>query len=702
MVSHQNGFNLRRRHPPMRPSTALLIVPLLLGGLGVPLVGAEPVQVLTDEAGDAVARTPDGTAPPSGTYDPSGADLLGLTLDETAGALTFSLAVADVAPSAEGSGTARFVIGFFHADQSYQVVVYRFGSFDGAWFYDAEVEAYDAGRERHVPVYGVSVDVDEAANTYHVAVPRDVLVDGNGTAPTAGRELRLLRVTSQEASDGAAFSLGTITVADAMPDSGVSDVPYAVQRGLLQSGQARLHSDDPVRASNGEEATFVYYVQGVNLHEEDDRFDLEAMGVPGGWGVTLPAATLRIPGNDTVTFPLLVSIPFSHQHGAFETFQLELRSQRDDRSVGRLELGVRFLETPQPAGHHDTVWIHTRQVPASNLCFGCGDGSIAFMNAVEDHALDEDIPARGEDSSFIGTGVWNWDVFLEPGLRLGLDFDVNETGSLDVELDAPNAVSDASLGGRLVHYARVGDGVERTLLADLVPTTPGTLNGPTTLSTLLVPTPDADLVPYNPHAALVLELELEGDAVTAEGAEEYLEPALTGGRMTLPLFEYRDPVVDVFAQLAGLDLRHADRAEKFVNPGETVLFNLTLANEGAIDDVFELRVNGTNQEWARVLGDTRIFVGTGNERHVVVAVTPPTDAPDGAVTDLVVTVASVAEPTVQGNVRVEATVDSLVDRTDEGFLVQDAEGRLTSKESPGPAVGLLLAGLAAAALRRRR
>ncbi len=677
------------------------------------MAGAEETQVLKDDEGDVKADTLIGVDAPAGTYESSGADLLALSIDEDDANFWFNLAVGSIAPSSETSGSAKFTIEFWHKDQSYQVVIFRGVNFDGSYNYNAFLQAFDAGRDRFVNVNQLPIEAISATESYLVTVSRDLLLDGNGTAPVAGRELRLLRVQSQGFSSiGPIVSLDLVSVSDVMPDTGTGD-PYVVQRGLQQTGHAFLNSEDPVRSSNGEEATFVYYVEAHNTRSEVDRFDLESSQVPTGWDITLPAASLRIEGNSSVRFPVLVTTPFVHQHGAFENFILELTSRDNPRAVGRLELGIRYLEVPQPAGHHDTLYIHTREqtdVNAGVFCLGCPPPTRAFMNTVEDYALNEGIGAHSQNA-FLGLGDWDWAVFLEPGLQMGLDFDVSETRPITLNFQVPLTVDNAVLGGSLTHYALVEDSngasrFVRTTLANLLETPPQDFQGDVTVETTLVPTPDAEFIQYHRRAALALELHLDGTLLTVGGTEEQTQPKLTGGTLQLPLFEYRDPVDDVFSELAGLTLRHADLAEKFVNPGDSVLFNLTLSNDGAVDDVFEIRVNGTNQEWVRVLGDQRIFVGTGNERHVVIAVSPPADAPDGAVMDLVVTVASVAEPTVQGNVRVVATVDALVDRTDEAFLIQDAESRLKEqRKSPGLGgimVLLVMANMVAAVRRRSR
>ncbi len=130
---------------------------------------------------------------------------------------------------------------------------------------------------------------------------------------------------------------------------------------------------------------------------------------------------------------------------------------------------------------------------------------------------------------------------------------------------------------------------------------------------------------------------------------------------------------------------------------------MTLRNEGAVDDVFRLRVNGTNQDWVRLLGDHQIFVPTGKARPVVVAVVAPEDAPEGDIVDLIVTAASEAEPTVQGQTRVVATVDTVRDHPDESRFLTDVEKQLSKdKESPPLALPLVAAAWAVVAVAARR
>lgn len=678
---------------------------------------AAQVVVLEDPENDAQASV-GGVAPiPSGTVNVDAFDLVSLTVLEATDSFDFALQVKNLAAEPKTElDNGQFNVDFQHGDTSYRIQYWQ-QFLAGQLSYGANLLIFDQGRQNYVFLDRLDLDVDSGGGVLTATAERDMLLDGNGTAPTLGRELTLWKAFSRAGlifnADGFA---GGWRVEDAMPDVGFGEIDYAIQQGLRQTGHARLYSDNPVRASNGEEATFVYYVEAHNLDSADDRFDLSVTGVPSNWQVTLPAPTIRIDGNGTQEFPVLVSTPFGHQHGAFEDFTLQLKSHRDSNSVGKLQMGIRYLEIPQPAGHHDRIWIHTRTDTTNDAffggpLFGGRPPVVAYMNALEADDRDEGLQAPPPDAFCcpIGQVQYNWEVFLEPGLQLGLDFDVNETGSLDLEFISDVPFNDAVLSGYLVHYGVFDDdgffgpsGGDATVLGEFAPTAPQQINGATRFTTVFTPKGISDLVPYRPGAALAMQLTLTTTGYDVTGTEQLLPRLMSGGVLQLPLFEYRDPVEHVFNSLAGIDLDYVDRSEKFVNPGETVLFNMTLTNEGAVDDVFNLRVNGTNQDWATLLGDDTVFVPTGASRPVVVAVTPPKDALDGDVVDLIITAASEAEPTVQGNIRAVAVVDALIDRADESKYVTDVAKELTKdKDSPGlPLVGLLAA-LAAIVARRR-
>ncbi|MFO1532240.1 MAG: hypothetical protein ABR562_00855, partial [Thermoplasmatota archaeon] len=70
----------------------------------------------------------------------------------------------------------------------------------------------------------------------------------------------------------------------------------------------------------------------------------------------------------------------------------------------------------------------------------------------------------------------------------------------------------------------------------------------------VAPTPAADVVPYHPRSALVLELALTG---MRPDTPEARDPPrlLPGGILQLPLHEYHDAVDSAFAATPDLTLR---------------------------------------------------------------------------------------------------------------------------------------------------
>ncbi len=671
----------------------------LLAFLFIPIAAGQTL-ILEDSSGDTV--TSSGQATPQ---DAGHVDLKALYLDEAPESFTFLLEVDDLSDD-DNSDQTIIDVDFSHADKNYRIQFASQSFGPGERNHFGRLMEFDPGRGQYVTVENVRIDVDAGANTLSVTIPREQLLDGNGTAPSVGRSFDKFRAAGT--MDTIFFGGGSpVSSRDNMPDDGYGPLDYEIQQGLRQSGDARLHSDNPVRASNGEKAIFVYYVQASNLGPEDQRFDLEATSVPQGWDITLPAATIRIEANSTRTFPVLVSVPFAHQHGAFENFILEMTGRTDSNDVGRVQLGIRYLAIPQPAGHHDRVFIHTRTEFSSFDGQGVfADFNVGYMNTLEDDEKDENVRAQATNVGTFGfQNEYRWEVYLEPGLQMGLDFDINRTGSLTAQFSSDLGVQGATLSGALYHYrgevGRDGElvGAKETLLASLLPSNSKDISGSTAFDVVVQPTKDADLVTYSRHQALMLELRLTTESIPGPGTSQTM-PFLTGGEMTLPLNEYRDRIEGVFNQLAGLTFRHDGSAEKSINPGETRIFNLTLSNEGAVDDVFALKVNGTNLDWVRILGDQKIFVPTGSERQVVVAVSPPTDAPQGDIVDLIVSAVSISEPSVQGNIRVVAVVDNTLDHPDESYLIQDVEKQLTSKKK-SPGLPIVLVGMALLALARR-
>jgi hypothetical protein len=246
------------------------------------------------------------------------------------------------------------------------------------------------------------------------------------------------------------------------------------------------------------------------------------------------------------------------------------------------------------------------------------------------------------------------------------------------------------------------------VLADVTPTSPRDLQGgETVIDAELVPRPESDFVRYQRGASLVLVLNLTVQRPDP-GFLGALSPTIRGGTVTLPLFEYHDPVDDIF--LSDVELMVTSRQDRFANPGQTVLFNLTLANRGDAAATYEVDLAGTNLAWARMLPASRtVVVPAGATYNFAVVVSVPKDVAvptspgvEKPAADLILSATNQADFNQRALVRLHTSVDK-APRTDDSELVAQLEKDL-SVTAKSPALGLaalLAVGLVAAFGRSR-
>jgi hypothetical protein len=742
-----------------RPAQALLAIGMALSALAALPAGsaqdaagvAAPKPVLEDAAGDLAAIV--GGAPagnPLGRF--AAADLTGLSVLEAKDDITFLLAVASLTASPEAplAESSVYTVDFAYADNLFRVQFLRQVSDHAS--YSGRAYLYDAGRQRFSPIDQVPVSADPATNTLSATVPRSILLDKDGAAPFPGRALTGFHAASAALSTsrlgaiglgpGGAVPVPYSGVRDAMPDQGNGSVDYPIQLGTAQSGDARLSSDTPTRASNGEATTMVFTVNATNLGAKQ-RFSLRAVGVPANWQVDLPSDLLEVPEASTLAFPVLVSQPFAHQHGSFLGFTVEMAGLDDPTDVGRVQLGVRYVSPPQPAGHHDTVFLHTlanedmdpTQAAVFGTLFGFEPASLYFNTLPpEEDENDARTPVGGMAAGF-RQGVpplqeYTWVVPLSPGLQMGLDFDLARQGLLRVAMDNALPMQGASVHGRIVHtvpdgrncggdFPGPGGGRDRCTMDDflfgagahataavLAPTAPRDV-GPGSRGTMfelpVAATPAGDYIPFHPDASLALQLNLT--MVRADGWFGPKDlPKVSGGEMVLPLIEYHDPVDQVFSSLSSLMIAVQGEQQRMVNPGRTAVFDLELMNHGPEAASYDLEITGAAASWAQILGDRRVTLEAGSARPLGVAVTAPASAADGEQADLVLAAVDTRDPSARTLARLLTTVDTDAEHPDDSARVPGLASQLSGKEAPGvPALAALL-GLAAlaAAFRRRQ
>ncbi|MCA1811840.1 MAG: hypothetical protein LC623_07520 [Halobacteriales archaeon] len=726
----------------MKPLLPLMVAALLLP-LAAPAQGqagtgaAEPVRILDDKEGDVKLTVAGQPEDPNGRW--AAADLKALDVLEGPEEFTFTLQVRDLkaSPEAPVVESTTYRVSFLHKDRTFTLFLFR--SVFQAASYGAYLQSYDAatGRFDQVSPF-LPVQVDAGAGAMVVTVGRDLLLDRQGNAPhpevpftgwhaAVTTNFNVFGSRPICPAGNACVPAAGGRVEDAMPDQGNGTVDLLLRYGIVQTGRARLLSETPTRASNGEATTIVYQVRGLSRLEGNQSFTLNTAGLPPGWSVKLPAERITVPGNGSVLFPVILTVPFTHTHGTYQKFLLEMKSVRDPGSVGRIQLGIRFVQPPQPAGHHNVLWLHSeaftndQAAVAANTLFG---GSVAglTMNAAppEEDPFDAKIEVQGQPSgqgAVPPVSTYRWTIPLAPALELGLDFHAgagNVTFPVRTALPMPGTM----LGGRLVYVPPQPDDGPRSfqflepeglVLADVVPDAavdvPANSQG-NLLHARIVPTPETGYIPYVKGAGLRLELEVSYTGADGIGFGPNNGPvAQPGGILDLPLNEYHDKVAQVFASNTTLALEARSAQDRTTNPGKMVLYNLTLSNRADVPVAVNLELTGTHLLWVSILEPLGVPVHLEPNQtvDVRVAVKVPLEADKGDTADLVLAATSASDLNVRSLARLYTTVDTGKEYPDDAPLISGIEGSHTKKGSPGLGLPLLALGLLAAlAVARRR
>ncbi|MFA5944543.1 MAG: hypothetical protein WC876_08775 [Candidatus Thermoplasmatota archaeon] len=692
--------------------TAILVA-LLLAFLPMPASSQEaPGQVLTDASADVNLILADAQAVPDAGTLYSCADLVSLGITEAHSDLTFTLTVDDLKEPNQDTGAdgCRYHAYFTHNGREFRLTMFRtLPAIAGSPF--ADLSYRDTAEAEWSDIWATDADArwDLAADTYAVTVAREAMADADGAAPFPGRSLEAIRVEALSSLGGATILSSGLPVPavpwpayaqDFMPDDAAQAATFPIQVGVAQTGHARLSSQMPFRSSNGEATTFLYNVTATNLGDAVDSFELEATGVPAGYSLVLPVPVVKLEAGDDTAIPVLLTMPFGHQHGALTSFILEMRSLSDAGSVGRLEMGVRFLAIPQPAGHHDTVYLHTTLAQNDLPVFNTPPG---YLNTQEEDPNDQKVNYYSGGLSGNGaTWTSNWDYPLQPALEMGLDVDPAKLGVLRVPVGTTLPMLQATMSATLfVGASNFGFffGDEDGILATAGPTDPVDIsaNSQVLMEAELVPVEGGLRVPYEPGNTLWLYVEVTftGPAtlgLTTEGV--YIAP---GGSAVLPLREWHDSVDEALSNLGGPGLSPLGAQERLFNPGEAVVFPVSIANPLDEDVKVEFEVSGGNSAWA-TLPDGSVTVPAHGTAQASVIVRAPASSVDQERADLVLQAFSKDHPEARSLLRLVAEVDTDLDHVDDTAVADN----LVKKESP--AMAPLLAGLvllAFAVLRRR-
>jgi hypothetical protein len=718
---------------------SLLVLGSLLVAVSAPAQDAPAAkEALTEDAADDVVLyvAPNLGVPPqsgNGLGSTETVDLRSVTIGgETDKEFLITL-VAKALPDENGPRPMR-LIHFQFEDVRYRIGL---GFQRGGSANQGVLQAWDEGANRFRSVSPLETQVQASAGAVTFTLPRELVINSKHVPVRFGDTLQNVSAVAQQSVATLNWlpsgdPTGGAYYYDRLPNEGVG-VPFTFSKGRIGSGAVALLSDDPIRVSNGEATTIVYRVDLLNRGTERTAYQLETADVPALWSVRVPGLLTVEPG-DFLTFPVILSIPFTHNHGQTATFELRAQSvaSRDDWSVVRL--GVHWTTTPQPAGHHPEMWLHSS--PASvNGFFDVLEPVAAFRSAwfnpleedPEPDADDAPVPAFfnnelarfffSPDHPIPGGNEWTteWFLPLSPALLIGLDFDLERQGVLDnlrVKHGMPansaqimaqllycdpdriqgpgNCTSGGGGGGS--RWSVIADGRSETRKADRDEVVGYRI--PLDVKS------EADFLPYKRGANLALRLVLVTD-VPANTLLVEPRPQLVvkGAVLTLPLIEYHDPIDKALEALGTLELKSLVPVEKKVNPGRTTLFQFSLLNKGEHADEVQLELYGENKDWARLVGDSRIALPAKGERSLELAVTVPDREVHGAYARLILVAQSLKDPAVVSTLQVRATVVQNEDIPDEApTAAQKENSRLPGFEAA--LLGLALLGAAVATRRR--
>lgn len=530
---------------------ALVAVVLVVGGL-VPAASSQlPSEaVLTDPMGDVKIDAESQSASVAG-FGPL--DLTGLLLTEDPTTFHFEVSVFDLGDDQETDPQS----GYHHIHFSYDGYDFRLLLFRPL---DSSARGELHLRENQTTpfhfVETLPVFRDAATNTLGADVARSLLVAASGKIPGRGDALTDVHVTTshraQSVYEGYTGQASPAQVADSMPDDLTQPATWVVRLGGRDGLGAELTSSEPFRASNGEATTYRYVVNLKHLGATNAFYEVKTESLPVGWDVTLPGDLLAIDAGQTVDFPVFITTPFRHQHGATESATLRVQEPYGD-AWASIELGVHYLAIPQPAGHHADQYFHNHPMTEAigRLNSGAGFGGITgqiMMNTVPEDPTASDAPVYGRTNRLDPAGAVHWGVCLEPQLRLGLDFDTTAVGQVSIPIATAKPVTGAVLKGQLLLIPPGGevsycgqdnwaDDSPVVLATFEAPRTDLAMNAETLLQADLVPTPESDYIPYQTGMLLVMAIDLTGDGLNGGLAGAGIA---AGGTMRLPLLEYHD------------------------------------------------------------------------------------------------------------------------------------------------------------------
>lgn len=677
---------------------------VLLPGQGVAQSTVGPEVDAEDSPGDVVLRIGAQSQPVIAGYEDL--DFVRLWVgEETLDEISLGFKVVNFAPTSRESrqllNSPSHTIQFTRATVQYQVV---YNEYLPCAVNAVRLETAPLGpqTEWHFAAC-LPAKIDRAVGEFRVTVEKRLLVDSSGVAPQLGDTITDLVAHSAE-------DYNETVLTDRVPDSG-TEGPYTFIFGQSGNSPVQLSSPSPVRFSNGESTSVVFPVRLRNANAGDDAFLFSTHQLPKDWHVRVPER-VGVTAGAAVDVPFVVTVPFSHVHGATESFVLRAEGTRDSTVFGELTLGIYFPEIPQPAGHHPTLYLHSKPPPNPDAYqTTLGSNRVLWMNPLDDDpdpsADDGPAAQEGTDSETDpGSGVrrlYIWNYALNPGLRVGLDFDTGLRASFRTQLSAPvpaqdvrtrvslwycnpldqDGLSAGAFGCPHGSWHRIGN-------ASAAPISLST-NAPVALAMDFAINGSFDVLPRIEDANLRLEFTASIPFTGGGGTyQAVLHDHPQGSELLLPLIDYHDPLDRTFEDIGNLRILSSDPSEKEANPGRASVFVFDVNNGDSASARVSMQVDGLNNEWATWTIPTEFELGPGQTRKAVLEVRVPEDANEGERAELFAIAQDSENPAVVALKRVRVVTVTSRDIPDESGLAMQDSNRSGSSGLPIVGLGLLV------------
>lgn len=671
----------------MRPTFALAAL-ALLGAMPFPGADAQEGPLLADEEGDVLVTSGDTSAPaplPANGQTAS-ADLRELALVEGDIDLTFTLKVASLAQ--QGGSTNRYTMAFRWMDAPFEATLTR--SRIDPTSVPITSATLSLCADTCIRITDLEHTLDEAAGTFGFLIPKRYITSLEGHAPVFGSELSGVVVRSLITLDGFPGAPATGSRAeDVMPDAGQGVITYT--KGGSSNGHIVLEAPDPVRISNGGATTFVFNSHVQNALDVEDTVTFALEGVPAEWTATAPGPQKVPAGSEKPVF-VLATIPFGHQHGGFTTFNLTATSVKDPNAKASLRFGVLHTPTPMPAGHHSELYLHAR--PADSGVFQTAlPRTDVTMSTLAEHGDDapEAIADVGQE------GAISWRIPLAPQLALGVDSDLDRTGSLTASVNG-HVDAQGTLSGGLWLVKGDQDIALLGRLADAQVSL--TQNAPTTVTSTYTPEAASDYAPYAAGHNLELRLVLVTQGPLPPNPQAPPGLVVKDLVLTLPLNEYADAPSFEEGEGSTIKIEPQGGLEKTARPGTTATYSFLLSTLAATDTEYDVELAGTNGKDSEVTPDGKLRFEPKETKRVTLGVRIPASASDDQRIESILVVRSRSDPSDIALARTATLVSRSAAGADEADAFEAAKD--VGKRTPVPAVLVPIATVAVALALARR